>query len=43
MVLGVDSALKICESVEGMDCYLIYTDDKGENQVKYTPGFETYF
>ncbi|MDR0371706.1 MAG: FAD:protein FMN transferase [Prevotellaceae bacterium] len=43
MVLGVDSALKICESIEGMDCYLIYTDNRGENRVKYTPEFEKYF
>ena len=42
MVLGKDDALSVCESVPGMDCYLIYADENGENQVVYTPGFERY-
>lgn len=42
MVLGVDSAMKICKSVPNMDCYLIYSDINGQNQVVYTDGFKKY-
>jgi len=42
MVIGVDSTLKICKSIPGMDCYLIYTDKDGKNQVVYTEGFKKY-
>jgi thiamine biosynthesis lipoprotein len=42
MVLGVDSAMKICKSVANMDCYLIYSDTNGENKVVYTDGFKKY-
>lgn len=42
MVVGVDSALALCKQNAGMECYLIYTDDSGKYQVKYTPGFEKY-
>lgn len=42
MVLGVDSSLQVCKSVPGMDCYLIYTDKDGKNQVVYTEGFKKY-
>lgn len=42
MVMGVDSSLAICKRTPEMDCYLIYTDDKGKNQVIYTDGFKKY-
>jgi thiamine biosynthesis lipoprotein len=42
MVLGVDSSLQICKTISGMDCYLIYSDEKGQNQVVYTDGFKKY-
>jgi len=42
MVIGVDSTLKVCKSIPGMDCYLIYTDKDGKNQVVYTEGFKKY-
>ena len=42
MVLGVDSAMKVCKTIEGMDCYLIYTNKDGEYQVTYTEGFKKY-
>lgn len=42
MVLGVDSCLKVCKSVPGMDCYLIYTDKDGKTKVTYTEGFKKY-
>ena len=42
MVLGVDSSLQVCKSIPGMECYLIYTDKQGKNQVVYTKGFEKY-
>jgi thiamine biosynthesis lipoprotein len=42
MVIGVDSSLQICKSIPNMDCYLIYTDKNGKNQVVYTDGFKKY-
>ena len=42
MVIGVDSSLQVCKSIPGMDCYLIYTDKNGKNQVVYTEGFKKY-
>jgi len=42
MVLGVDSSLIVCKSIPNMDCYLIYTDKDGKNQVVYTDGFKKY-
>lgn len=42
MVLGVDSCLKICKSIPGMECYLIYTDKDGKNQIAYSDGFKKY-
>ena len=42
MVMGVDSSLQICKRVPNMDCYLIYTDKEGKNQVVYTEGFKKY-
>lgn len=42
MVLGVDSCLKVCKSIPGMECYLIYVDKNGKNQVVYTDGFKKY-
>jgi len=42
MVIGVDSCLKVCKRIPGMDCYINYTDKKGKNQVVYTKGFEKY-
>jgi len=42
MVIGVDSSLQVCKSIPNMDCYLIYTDKNGKNQVVYTEGFKKY-
>lgn len=42
MVLGVDSSMQVCKTIPGMDCYLIYVDKNGENQVVYTEGFKKY-
>lgn len=42
MVMGVDSSLAICQRIIGMDCYLIYSDEKGDFQVVHTPGFKKY-
>ena len=42
MVMGVDSSLQICKRVPNMDCYLIYTDKEGKNQVVYSEGFKKY-
>ncbi|MHB9057027.1 MAG: FAD:protein FMN transferase [Paludibacteraceae bacterium] len=43
MVLGADSSMQICNSMPGMDCYLIYEGKKGELLTAYTKGFEKYF
>ncbi len=43
MVLGVDSSLKVCKKIPNLECYLIYTDNKGKNQVVYTAGFKKFF
>lgn len=43
MVLGVDKSMELCKKIPGMDCYLIYVDDKGNNQVIYSEGFKKYF
>lgn len=43
MVLGVDKSLALCKRIPGMDCYLIYVDDAGNNQVVYSDGFKKYF
>jgi len=42
MVLGVDSSMQICKRDPQMDCYLIYVDEDGKNQVIYTDGFKKY-
>lgn len=42
MVLGVDSCLKVCKSIPGMECYLIYVDRNGKNQIAYSEGFKKY-
>jgi thiamine biosynthesis lipoprotein len=42
MVLGVDSCLKICKRTPGLECYLIYSDNKGKNKIIYTKGFKKY-
>lgn len=42
MVLGVDSCLKICKHTPGLECYLIYSDNKGKNKIIYTKGFKKY-
>jgi FAD:protein FMN transferase len=42
MVVGMDSALKIYKSVPNMECYFIYVDKDGNNQVKYTSGFKKF-
>jgi len=42
MVIGVDSCLKVCKSIPGMDCYLIYLDKNGKSKVTYTEGFKKY-
>lgn len=43
MVLGIDSALLICNSTPNMDCYLIYADENGKLKEIYTEGFAQYF
>lgn len=43
MVLGAEKAVKLCESVQGLECYLIYVDDKdGTNNITQSKGFKQY-
>ncbi len=42
MVLGKDKALEVCGAVPGLDCFLIYADEAGQNQVACTEGFKKY-
>lgn len=42
MVLGVDESLRICNAIENMECYLIFSNEKGEYEVKMTDGFKQY-
>ena len=42
MVIGVDSCLKVCKRIPGMDCYIQFTGKDGKNQVVYTEGFKKY-
>jgi thiamine biosynthesis lipoprotein len=43
MVLGVDSALSLCESLKDIDCFLVYSDDKSEIKTVNSKGFDKYF
>lgn len=38
MVLGLDEAYKLAEQMEGVEALFIYSDERGNLQVKYTPG-----
>ena len=42
MVLGKDKAIQICESIPDMDCFLIYSDENGNDATIYSKGFEQY-
>jgi len=42
MVLGVDDALKLAQTISSIEVYLIYADENGENSVLMTKGFEKY-
>ncbi|MBN2805893.1 MAG: FAD:protein FMN transferase [Prolixibacteraceae bacterium] len=42
MVLGVDKALNLAQSIPSIEVFLIYHDDAGENSVVMSRGFEKY-
>ncbi len=42
MVLGVDESLRIANDREGLECFLIYSDDNGLIQTSMSGGFEQY-
>jgi thiamine biosynthesis lipoprotein len=42
MVLGIEKAMVIAESINQLEAYFIYADDSGNNQVSYTSGFKPY-
>ena len=42
MVLGENKAIEICESTPEMDCFLVCSDEQGENKIVYSQGFEKY-
>lgn len=42
MVMGKEAALAFCKAHKELDCYLIYSDNKGHYQVAYSEGFQKY-
>lgn len=40
MVMGVEKSYELIETLPYIEGYFIYADEQGENQVKYTSGFE---
>jgi thiamine biosynthesis lipoprotein len=42
MVLGLDESYDLAEKLDEIEALFIYADEKGELQVKYTPGVEAY-
>lgn len=42
MVMGVDTCFNLMMNTPHLECYLLYSDETGTIQKKYTPGFEQY-
>jgi len=42
MVLGKDLSIETARQVPGLEIYLIYADDKGNNQIYMSEGFDVY-
>lgn len=42
MVIGVDSAMTLIESLPGVDAFFIYNEGGPENKFKFTSGFQAY-
>ncbi|WP_075601930.1 FAD:protein FMN transferase [Saccharicrinis aurantiacus] len=42
MVMGVEESMQMIENLSDIEAYFIYADADGNNQVKYTSGFEEY-
>lgn len=42
MVIGVEKAQKLIENLDGIEVFLIYSDNNADNQVLMTKGFEDY-
>jgi len=42
MVLGRKKGLALADSLPEAEAYVIYNDDKGENQVEFTSGFQSF-
>jgi len=43
MVMGLEKSIKFLEENRFLEAFLIYTDEKGEFRVFYTPGLKKYF
>lgn len=43
MVLGVERSLEICNQLDDMECYLIYSDKDTTIKTVYSNGFQKYF
>jgi FAD:protein FMN transferase len=43
MVLGIEKAMKLCESTDGVEGYFIIGNKDGSWTIRYTKGFEKYF
>lgn len=42
MVMGLEESMQMIEDLPSIEAYFIYADADGNNQVKYTSGFEEY-
>jgi FAD:protein FMN transferase len=42
MLLGLEKSLEALKKIPGIECYFIYVDKNGKNQVYYTSGFKKY-
>jgi len=42
MVMGVDTCFDFILKMPNLECYLLYSDENGKIQKKYSPGFEQY-
>ena len=42
MVLGLEKAFTLAESIDRVEAYLIFSDEKGEMKSKYTKGFSEF-
>lgn len=42
MVMGVGPSLALCKQIKDLECYLIFVDNAGNNEVLYSEGFKKF-